>query len=89
MAKPRKTADTLFLAGEVHALITFAQVLAKMHPQPHRLLAEFQAAEQVGRANVDNHFAGEKLALGYWAAIERIRRALEAATESSPKPDID
>jgi len=75
------------LSGEIHALLTFAQVLALTHPDPHRVLADFQVAEQVGLANVENQLAGDKLVIGYQFAAEQIRKALEAATGTSPTAD--
>jgi hypothetical protein len=70
--------DPLFLAGQVHALVTFAQVLATIYPDRDRLLVDFQAAEQVGLANMETRLAGENLVRGYQHAIGMIRRAIEA-----------
>jgi len=77
MAQPINAADPVFIAGEVHALITFAQVLATIYPDRERLVSDFQAAAQVGLAKTENQLAGENLVLGYQHVIESIRRALE------------
>ncbi len=76
MAKPVNATDPLFIAGEVHALITFAQVLAMICPDQERLLSDFQAAEQASLANLETKLAGENLVRGYQHAMEMIRRAL-------------
>lgn len=77
-----RTADALYLAGEVHALLTFAQVLATIHPDRDRLRAEFQVAEQVGLARVETQLVGEKLVQGYQFAVAQIQRALEDRPEN-------
>ena len=82
MAQPINAADPLFIAGEVHALITFAQVLATIYPDRSRLLFEFQAAAQVGLAKTENLLAGENLVLGYQHIIELIRGVLETPQDN-------
>ena len=86
MADPRESANSLYLAGEVHALVTFAQVLAMTHPDPRRLARHFQGAEQAGLASAETMLAGDALVNGYQFAADQIRRAIEAAQET---PSID
>jgi hypothetical protein len=73
--------NTQFLAGEVHALLTFAQVLAATHHDRVRLSARFQSAEQAGLARVEGLLADDSLVSGYQFVVGQIRKALELATE--------
>jgi hypothetical protein len=82
MAQSINAADPLFIAGEVHALVTFVQVLATIYPDRPRLLSDFQAAEQAGLANLETKLAGENLVLGYQQAIGMIRRAIDTPRET-------
>lgn len=80
MANAPKIPNPSFLAGEVHALLTFAQVLAETHPQRESLRSEFQAASQAGLAKVENQPAADALVLGYQFAIAQIAQALGIPT---------
>ena len=89
MAEPFNAANSVFLAGQIHALLTFAQVLAMNHPNPRQLLSEFEAAEQVGLANTENQLANERLVEGYQFAVGQIRKALAIATETALNQNKD
>jgi hypothetical protein len=82
MAQQPIATDPVFIAGQVHALVTFAQVLASLHPDRDALLVHFSAAEQIGLAKVENQLASPFLVKGYQDAIDHIRRAIERPTEN-------
>ncbi len=77
---PHNAVNSLFLSGEIHALLTFAQVIATTCPNRQQVLSDFGAAEQVGLANLEMQPTTEKLIDGYLYAMGQIRRALETAT---------
>jgi hypothetical protein len=67
-----------FLAGEVHALLAFALAVARAHPNPAALLAQFLAAEQAGLARLETQLALDELVEGYQFVTDRLRVVLEA-----------
>jgi hypothetical protein len=42
-----------FLAGEIHALLSFAAAISKTHPNPALIRVHCQAAFQVGLAKIE------------------------------------
>lgn len=82
MPPERATHSILFLTGEVHALLMFAQALAKSFPE---LRSEFEIASQFGLASLEQlPEAGDVVIEGYQSAVGAIRRAGEAAAENRP-----
>jgi hypothetical protein len=77
MPPERATHSILFLTGEVHALLMFAQALAKTFPA---LLPEFEIAMQHGLASLEQlPTAGDVVIDGYQFAVGAIRGAGQAA----------
>lgn len=71
--------DPFFLAGEVHALVAFAQVIAATHPNPRLALEHFLAAEQAALAKIETILADDALVAGFQFAMQKIRAELEDA----------
>jgi hypothetical protein len=77
MPPERLTHSALFLTGEVHALLMFAQALAKSFPE---LLNEFERASQFGLAHLEQlPEAGDVVIDGYQFAVGAIRGAATTA----------
>jgi hypothetical protein len=78
MPPERLTHSALFLTGEVHALLMFAQALARSHPNRPGLRAHFEQASQVGLASLEQlPAAGDVTIDGYQFAVGAIRQILE------------
>jgi hypothetical protein len=88
MAKtpPDTGANSLFLAGEIHALFAFAQALARTSPNPSLLLAHFRGAEQAGLAAVETQPVPDDLVEGYQFVTERLRASLESVVATATDP---
>ena len=77
MPPERATHSILFSTGQIHALLMFAQALAKMHPE---ILPEAETAWQHGLASLEQlPNAGDVVIDGYQFAAGAIRRAGERA----------
>lgn len=77
MPPERMTHSVLFFTGEIHALLMFAQSLARSHPE---ILREAETAWQHGLASLEQlPNAGDVVIEGYQFAVGAIRRAGEAA----------
>jgi hypothetical protein len=76
MRNPNRAISTL--VGEVHALFMAVQVLAKTHPNPSAVLAEFDTATQLGLANLEPHPIEDAVIVGYQETADAIRQALAA-----------
>jgi len=79
MAERADAFDSMFLAGEVHALITFAQVLALTSQHAAGILSHFEGAEQVALATIEMQPTNDKLVEGFQFAAGQIRKALQRA----------
>ena len=82
MPPERATHSILFLTGQVHALMIFAQVVARSFPE---LLGEFEGVSQHGLASLEQlPNAGDVVIDGYQFAVGAIRKAASAAGENQP-----
>ncbi len=84
MAMPpeRVTHAIQFLTGEVHGLFMFAQVLAKSHPDPQRLLSEVTEIEQLGLGSIESLPISDAVIEGFRYAVDGVRKAAKAAQGS-------
>ena len=81
MPPERLTHSVLYLTGEVHALLIFAQALAKCHPDQNQLGTELNIGSQFGLAYLEQlPAAGDVVIDGYQFAIGAIRQILEGAS---------
>ena len=74
--KRNQTADIAYLAGEVHALVTFAQALSCALTVGQGVRTHFQVAEQVGLGNIEGLPVSERAIEGYQFAVKQILHAL-------------
>lgn len=79
---PDTRINSAFLAGEIHALVTFSQVMASMFRTNERFRVEFEAAEQVGLANVEKMRVPDSTVEGYQFVMARLRGILDRPLES-------
>jgi hypothetical protein len=77
------------ITGQVHALFMFSQALAKTHPEPKALLAEFDDASQVGLADIEWLSTARTDAIegGFQHIAKALREILQAAAEIPPRSD--
>lgn len=83
MPPERATHSILYLMGEVHALLMFAQAVGNTHPAREQLAAEFATLSQLGLAHLEQlPNAGDVVIDGYQFATGAIRRIVEGTPES-------
>jgi hypothetical protein len=67
---------TVFVIGQVHALLSFAYALAQCHADKARLRDIFDTASQGGLTHLENAIIDDKALAGFQDAATRLRRAL-------------
>jgi hypothetical protein len=81
--RPASASNPSFLAGEVHALIVFAQVLVSIPALRDGLREQFDSAEQIGLDKLKEGADNESLESGFLFAVHQIRRSLETSVKVS------
>jgi hypothetical protein len=76
MAKDQRIPNPNFLAGQIHALVTFSQALATTHHNPKQLLLDFEDAEQVGLAKIESTLVSDSVVRGYQQVMDHLRAAI-------------
>ena len=66
------------IVGECHALFMALQVMAKHHPAPHAVMAEWADATQHGLATLEQTTVPEAAIEAFQHVAEGIQKALEA-----------
>jgi hypothetical protein len=74
--KRSQTAELSYLAGEVHALITFAQAAACALTVGQSLRLHFQVAKEAGLGNIAGLPVDDEVIDGYEFAADQISAAL-------------
>ena len=69
---------TFFLAGEMHALVSFALALAECHPDKELLKHEFAACSQSSLASLENSLTSDKALDGFHGVVAKIQTMLDA-----------
>lgn len=66
-----------FLAGQVHALVSFALAAATTHREPLLLRAEYEKSSQTGLAKMEMSPASDRAVAGFQDVTRRILSILE------------
>ena len=81
---PSTDQKVMYVAGEVAALVTFAQVVALTHPQLTALSFLFEQACQTSVAALENSARSDATIEGYQFVVGQVRAALERGAGAAP-----
>ena len=76
---------TFFVAGQVHALVSFALALARTHPDRELLLRAFEKSSQEGLAKAEIALTSEQVIVGFQDTAAKILQVLGEKSLEVPK----